>query len=367
MQFTVDSAFNYTEEIAAANNYPNIRVFTVGQSHYSSTPLNQLAAFAQGWSVASSSSIGAGNWSEFSAVCWFTGRDLYDKYQVPIGLISSNWGGTLIQAWSSPAALKACNVTESASGNEANSVLYNAMIVPYFNQSILGVLWYQGEQNVGQATLYSCMFPAMIADWRKSWPYDITFLFVQLAPWITSADVQDQRQAQLAALSLPSVGFATAVDLGDPTAPYGSVHPRAKQPVGARLALAAEAIAYGDSSVVWRGPTLSAAVVQTNYQTITATVTFNLWGATGLVNQPNVCPTGVTPSICGNWQFTLSNGTVVPATQISVAGATVQAQATPIAVGVQVTTVSYAYAPWPVTTIFNNLGLPAIPFEYSFN
>jgi hypothetical protein len=37
MQFTVDSVFNATEEVAAADSYPDIRVFTVGQSHYSDT------------------------------------------------------------------------------------------------------------------------------------------------------------------------------------------------------------------------------------------------------------------------------------------------------------------------------------------
>lgn len=44
----------------------------------------------------------------FSAVCWLYGRDLYDTYKVPIGLISSDWGGTSIDKWSSPDALAKC-------------------------------------------------------------------------------------------------------------------------------------------------------------------------------------------------------------------------------------------------------------------
>ena len=44
----------------------------------------------------------------FSAVCWLYGRDLYDAYSVPIGLISSDWGGTAIDKWSSPDALAKC-------------------------------------------------------------------------------------------------------------------------------------------------------------------------------------------------------------------------------------------------------------------
>jgi len=366
MQFTVASAFNASEEIQAANGFPNIRVFTVGQSHYSPTPLTQLAGIAQGWSVATAATVGTGNWSEFSAVCWFTGRDLYNKYQVPIGLISSNWGGTVIQAWSSPAALKACSVNASGTGNEANSVLYNAMIVPFQNQTILGVLWYQGEQNVGEAGLYACMFPAMIADWRSNFPYSITFLFVQLAPWITTADVQDQRQAQLAALTLSGVGFASAVDLGDPLSEFGSVHPRAKQPVGARLAAAAQALAYGDSSVVWRGPGFQSASVRASGTVVTITILFNLYGSSGLVAKSNqTCPSQQPAAFCANWQVTLNNGTVAAAQQLMVSGGQVQIQLQGVATSVSLIGIKYAYAAWPVTTIFNAEGLPAIPFEWA--
>lgn len=37
------------------------------------------------------------------------------------------------------------------------------------------------------------------------------------------------------ALQLNKVGYASAVDLGDPTSPFGDVHPRDKQDVGKRV------------------------------------------------------------------------------------------------------------------------------------
>ncbi len=66
----------------------------------------------------------------------------------------------------------------------------------------------------------------------------------------------DLRNAQLEALDLPNVGYATAVDLGDAASPFGSVHPRFgasflsliirdKQTVGQRLANYALAQIYG--------------------------------------------------------------------------------------------------------------------------
>lgn len=56
-----------------------------------------------------------------------------------------------------------------------------------------------------------------------------------------------------------SVFMAVAVDLGDPASPFGDIHPRYKQPVGARLALAGRAVAYGESTLYYTGPLVSGA------------------------------------------------------------------------------------------------------------
>jgi sialate O-acetylesterase len=89
MEFTVFSGLNATAEIAAAAAYPRIRVFTVGQGTVSGTPLADLATVSQPWALASPASVGEGDWSAFSAVCWFYGRTLYDALGggVPIGLM----------------------------------------------------------------------------------------------------------------------------------------------------------------------------------------------------------------------------------------------------------------------------------------
>ena len=68
----------------------------------------------------------------------------------------------------------------------------------------------------------------MIADWRRQFGLpDLSFFYVQLAPY--SQDYSRIRLAQGAALQLPKVGFAVALDLGDLTSPSGSIHPRRKQ------------------------------------------------------------------------------------------------------------------------------------------
>ena len=89
-QMTMDICNNATAEIASANSYPNIRVFTVGQGTSSNTPLTQLGTIAQKWTSASSSS-------------WLFGKSIYQSLggNVPVGLVSNNWGGTSIQQWCS--------------------------------------------------------------------------------------------------------------------------------------------------------------------------------------------------------------------------------------------------------------------------
>jgi len=260
MQFTVHSAFNATEEIQAANNFPLIRVFTVGTGTTSATPLSEFTTISQGWSVASSASIGAGDWSEFSAVCWFFGRDLFDKLHVPIGLFSDNWGGTPVQAWSSPDALKLCPTSVVSVGGPGDpSNLWNAMIVPILPMTITGATWYQGEANAGNSNYYACAFPEMIKDWRLKWggetKKNFPFYFVQLSTW-ASNDVNSEalvRLSQMYATQLPNVGMCTAMDSGDPTSPFGDIHPRYKQIVGERLSLSALAIGYSQP-IQYKGP-----------------------------------------------------------------------------------------------------------------
>ncbi len=136
------------------------------------------------------------------------------------------------------------------------SVLYNAMIHPLIPFAIKGAIWYQGESNADRAYQYRTLFPAMITDWRTHWGEgDFPFLFVQLANFTPrkSHPVDDAwaelREAQTMALSLPNTGMAVTIDIGDAKC----IHPKNKQDVGERLALAARHVAYGEN-VVYSGP-----------------------------------------------------------------------------------------------------------------
>jgi sialate O-acetylesterase len=120
------------------------------------------------------------------------------------------------------------------------------MIFPLAPFAIRGILWYQGESNVGRASEYAELFPALIRSWRARWAQSaLPFYFVQL-PDFADHDPQGTpwarlREAQAAALALPATGMAVAIDIGDPEI----LHPPNKQEVGRRLALIALSQIHG--------------------------------------------------------------------------------------------------------------------------
>jgi len=242
--------------------------------------------------------------------------------------------------------------------------LWNAMIVPFLPQAIAGALWYQGESNVGQTSLYACAFPAMISDWRSQFKSEFPFYFVQLAPWIggPGTAVAELRQSQLAALTLPKVGFMSAVDLGDATSPFGDIHPRDKQTVGARLLLSALTIAYGRTQL--SSPIYSGHVVLTNQNSVSINVLFQLLPTDRLVLKSGNCSTGVAANNCQNFGILLSDGLWYVPTSYSITslnGVTVVLNFPTN--GLTARTIQYGYSSWPVCTLFNSVGLPVVPFS----
>lgn len=139
--------------------------------------------------------------------------------------------------------------------------LFKAKLAPMLGFPIKGVIWYQGESNVGRATEYHTLFPDLISDWRAQFKQgDFPFLFVQLANFLEpktepgESAWADLREVQRNTLRLPNTAMAVAIDIGE----WNDIHPLNKQAVGERLALAAHKVAYGNKTIVASGPTLLA-------------------------------------------------------------------------------------------------------------
>jgi sialate O-acetylesterase len=294
MEWPLERAINGQEEVAQAK-YPRMRLYHV-KNKSSIYPLDDTAADT--WAECTPESA-----AKFSAVAYFFGRDLF-KNGIPVGLISTSWGGTPADAWTSLGALSADAALMPAfaswaamandqpavllrrekqheeavrkaraegkpepaapwSPNQENSWmpagLFNGMIAPLTKFPIKGAIWYQGESNADaqRSRLYERLFGAMIRDWRRAWGQgDFPFLFVQLANFKTGPGSMwpELREAQRKTLELVNTGMAVTIDIGTPE----DIHPRNKQDVGRRLALAARAVAYGEQ-VEYSGPAVKVA------------------------------------------------------------------------------------------------------------
>jgi sialate O-acetylesterase len=88
---------NYEQEIANAN-YPQIRHIKV-PIKVSGTPKEDIESGE--WKIANPQNAG-----DFSAVGYFFARELYNNLKVPVGLINTSWGGTMIETWISREAFE---------------------------------------------------------------------------------------------------------------------------------------------------------------------------------------------------------------------------------------------------------------------
>jgi len=131
------------------------------------------------------------------------------------------------------------------------STLHNAMIAPLAGYKFKLAAWYQGESNTDAAKEYETLLPLLIADWRKTFAQPkLPFLVVQLSSFGSVAtEPVESNWAQLREAQAWTVrndrhaGLVVTIDVGDRT----DGHPPQKAVVGARLARAARALAYGEA------------------------------------------------------------------------------------------------------------------------
>lgn len=232
--------------------------------------------------------------------------------------------------------------------SQSPTVLFENMIAPLVPFTTRGVIWYQGEGNAGKPEEYRVLFPAMIAAWRKEWSReDWPFLFVQLAAYgARSGDWPALRAAQAFARdTVAHTGMAVAIDCGEKE----QIHPRAKQPVGERLARLALAQVYG-RPVAARGPRAEKAEFADGRLVVHfAHIAGGLRTSDGRAEVPGFEVAG------SDGQFHPVQAWIVQDGRIELSGSRASAAVS----------VRYAWADWvePAVTLRNGADLPAEPFS----
>jgi len=388
MGFELFESKNGKEEVAAAD-YPQIRLFKVPRKG-AAEPQDDVKAV---WKICGPKTA----W-DFSAVAYFFGRDLYQKLNVPIGLIDTAYGGTPAEAWTSMEDLSSRpelkmelerrdsiiaaypekkakfdkvlaewdkehpkpttqeakakpKAPEGADGAHVPTALWNAMIHPLIPYGIRGAIWYQGESNANRAMEYRTLFPTMIQGWRKAWGSDFPFLYVQLTGFFSGNPPATQprdsywaelREAQSMTLSTPNTGMAVIIDIGEER----DIHPKNKQDVGKRLALIARAKVYGEK-VEDSGPVYKSMKVEGN----AIRLTFD-HAEDGLVMKETTNADHAFAIAGPDHRFVWAQGKV-DGDSVVVSSPEVSDPAA----------VRYAWDYVPPAVLFNKAGLPASPFR----
>lgn len=223
-------------------------------------------AWRRGWERPSHDSV-----EMFGATCWFFAQELSNMARalgetpVPMGLIGSYWGGTMIEMWMRNETLSSCKNATGQPWEPAQmsrwdinaGALYNGMVRPFLNMSIKGALWYQGENNVFECakpprkddaarlpgdpdacgtavsqTGYACQLVNLIETWRREWSVEpgttdpqFPFGVVSLAAGTSEGNPESMGAFRLAQTGgygllpndgLPNTFIAQAYDAGEP-------------------------------------------------------------------------------------------------------------------------------------------------------
>ena len=397
MEMGVGMCLDADKEIAAAND-PLLRMRAVNKV-LSPMPTTALPT-ATAWLPDSPEAVRtSGGWGGMSATTYFFARNLRKELKVPVGIVQSAWGGTLIEPWTPPEgfalmpSLKATSewlakvngdyrssveknldavaafekaaraalanntplplpppaITYPISNEGQATALYNGHIHPWVPYAIRGALWYQGESNLGEpnTSIYTDKMQALVGGWRKVWGQgEFPFYFVQLAPFrynhpVTRLPEFWEAQTKAAEI-IPHTGMAVINDIGD----FGDIHPKNKQEVGRRLALLALARTYGVKVAAESGPQFASFAVKGRLLGVKFTNT-----AGGMKASDGKPLTG--------FEIADADGAFVPATATA-KGDTVILQSEKIAAPTQA---RYAWDQCPAVNTVNSENLPLNSFR----
>jgi len=262
MEFTISNIKNDGGTPCDLHEIPTIRFYKLeidDEFHYNEESCN--------WKECNSENI-----DNFSAVAYYFALKLSREINKPIGIISANKGASRVESWTPREYI--LNTEFDISPDEKHGdaatypfnkpgLLFENKILPVIPYTVRSVIWYQGESDRGclETKYYRKLFENMVNSWKTYFGDELSFITVQLtifgegmpqendpeklanyedtAPTNNWALIREQQE--IAAKEIKGVYMVTTMDVGGRNA----IHPLNKQPVGDRLALAAENIFYG--------------------------------------------------------------------------------------------------------------------------
>jgi sialate O-acetylesterase len=203
-----------------------------------------------------------------SAVAYSMAVKLQEELNIPIGIINSAVGSSVIEAWlpsqdidNTPDLANAMKrlglyFDEEFYPNGTNqmSSYYNLKIHPLIGYNIAGVIWYQGESNSPRPQLYAQELDLYKKSYSRIFNFpnnEMPFIYCQVATWIEKLE-NPQNLAPLAeafydgwAMYPETMAMLPIYDTDMTYVGNVVIHPTNKTPIGKRFATAALNMVYG--------------------------------------------------------------------------------------------------------------------------
>ncbi len=231
---------------------------------------------------------------------------------------------------------------------DGNTGLYNAMIAPFSDFPFKGILWYQGESNMGNTRDYAALLGAMVKSWRKQFGKALPLVIMQLPGYMRHHEkpvdtgwTQIRHQQYLAAQQISNAALAPTLDTGEAV----DIHPQDKDVAGHRAALQMEKLAYGEKTLVSSGPTPIKAIVKDGKAVITfSKESGELTAKDGKLSDFAIHTGG---------RYEIAEATITGTYSVSIV----------LPDGTSTTSVRYCWDDYPHPTLFNKDGIPAPQFQ----
>ena len=303
-----------------------------------------------------------GNVAQTSAVAYFFACKLYEILEIPVGIITDDWGGSSIEAWIPREALEKelpgefdlsfldKESLDKKDDHRSPCILYNGMVAPLVPFTFKGMLWYQGETNrmwPHRGRQYIRLQQLYVKKMRELFQNpNAPFYFVQIAPYaynnprsFLSGYFYEDQQKTLALI--PHSGMVPTVDIGNCT----FIHPPKKREVGNRLAYLALVHDYGLKGIHPVAPAYQSA----EFKDAEAIITVKVKG-------PGLLPAKVP---VGGFEIAGEDRVCHPATATAYKDiVTVTSDEVPNPVAVR-----YCFRNWGEGTLWNSDGIPLLPFR----
>ena len=208
-----------------------------------------------------------------SAVAYFFAAKMQESLDMPVGILNLSLGGSSIASWLSRDAVDGCDSVKNDFINnnryieksdwkddEINVYVdmtgnYNLRINPVRHFKLSGMIWYQGESDIGwSGEEYENAFNLMQTSYTKLFNYQnglLPIVYSQLAAYFydESGFCLPERNVDFTEIQQKEASSRAVVPIYDIPLTFipgvGSIHPEHKKEIGERMAFAADGLVYG--------------------------------------------------------------------------------------------------------------------------